>query len=319
MIQHIVIPLDGSVLAEQALTPGLTIARATNANVLLLRAVRQVTPHLLDPSTLDRLRQLKTLEQLVTDAGSYLEAIAKARATEGVNIDTVVIEGDAATAIVDAAAHEVSDLIVMSTHGATGLQRLMYGSVTEKVLRHAPCALLAVRSAEIPTNMLIPLDGSPLSEAILPIAVGVAASFGAQLTLTRVQDPHDAPNRGELEPLRVLDRELFNQLQNDYDRQSWHYLERLISEKLANTGLKASYDIDRGHAAERILAVAIRNECDMIAMSTHGRTGVQRWRYGSVTERVLRSANMPILITRPDDAYFTATEKAAAEPMAVPA
>lgn len=304
MVEKIIIPLDGSVLAEQALAPGLRIAESTGADVLLLRAVPTLKPHafgnLLTPST----PGLRTIEERVALAERYLAFVKNGRALAGVRMDTVAVIGDAATVIVDAAIHEAADLIVMSTHGATGLDRVVFGSVTEKVLRHAPCALLAVRSAEIPENMLIPIDGSALSEAVVPIAITVASAFNAEITVTRIQEAFDTTTMKEIDALSQLDPELYSRLRVDYDRQTWEYLEAFIADKLSDKMLEATYDVDRGYAPERILAVARRNECDMIAMSTHGRTGLQRWRYGSVTERVLRSAQMPMLIVRPDQSLF---------------
>ena len=97
-----------------------------------------------------------------------------------------------------------------------------------------------------------------------------------------------------------MDRELAQHVSVQYEKSVGDYLEKLRIGRLADVGVEVTYDIDRGKPAKRILETAKRNECDLIAMSTHGRTGLRRWRYGSVTERVLRHSNRPMLIVRPN-------------------
>ena len=300
MFERILVPLDGSVLAEQALSPALKIAAHTGAEVLLLRAVSNNNPHILDPLAYEAFRPALTFVERRDQAETYLHGIVKARKQPEFTMDVIIEAGDAATAIVDASTHEPADLIVMSTHGASGLDRWVFGSVTEKVLRHAPCPVLAVRSAEIPQNFLVTLDGSELAEMIINPAVTIAQAFDAKLTLMRVEMPADEPDWLELKALETMDRELAQRVSVQYEKSVGDYLEKLRVGKLAELGVEVTYDIDRGKPAERILAAATRDECDLIAMSTHGRTGLRRWRYGSVTEKVMRNANRPMLIVRPE-------------------
>ena len=300
MFERILIPLDGSVLAEQALTPAIKIAAHTGAELLLLRSVSKTNSHVLDPAAYHNFRPAMTYEDRRDQAQEYLYGIVNARKQPEFAMDVIIEIGDPATAIVDTALHEPADLIVMTTHGASGLDRWMFGSVTEKVLRHAPCPVLALRSADLPKSFLVTLDGSELAETVIDPAVTIAQAFDASITLMRVETPKEAPDWVELKALETMDRELAQHVNVQYEKTVGDYLEKLRVGRLADVGVSVTYDIDRGKPAERILEAATRDECDLIAMSTHGRTGLRRWRYGSVTEKVLRKAKRPMLITRPD-------------------
>lgn len=299
MFERILVPLDGSVLAEQALSPAIKIAEATGAELLLIRAVEMDPVLMLDPIARYNLRPVKSIEELQKEAEQYLGKVKNIRSVPGVEIDFVVERSDPALAILNTAQDEPCDLIVMTTHGLTGIDRWMYGSVTEKVMRHAPCPLLVLRTNDIPSHFLISLDGSEQAEAILPPAVALAQVFGSDVTLIRVETQEEIPSMEQMGDALEVRPGLYNEVKLNYERMVWKYLEKTIQEKFADTELSVSYDIDSGNPADRILATANRDACDLIAMSTHGRTGLSRWRYGSVTEKVLRNANRAMLIVRP--------------------
>ncbi len=206
-------------------------------------------------------------------------------------------------AIVEAAAE--SDLIVMGTHGRTGVSRLVLGSVTERVVATAPCPVLAVkhpdvvvelpwggslqsrrRVAGVPRLLLVPLDGSATSETALGGVAELAKAFNAVVVLITVLTPalgitmraEDAPPMPDA-------------------AEAATYLARKQRE-LAAVGVTARRVIRMGDPATQILAYAEEHGADLIALATHGRSGLRRWLLGSVTEKVLRASDVPVLVFR---------------------
>ena len=184
-------------------------------------------------------------------------------------------------------------LVVISSHGRSGLSRWVYGSVAHKLVHYSPAPVLVIRSREddatpgaterLPFarqklhSLLVPLDGSSLSEAILPLLSSVAAGSEASLTLLRVV------------PFRVP----------ELMQEAEAYLQA-IQERLQAEGLTVSSAVLVGDTAAEIHDYARTHACDLIAMSTHGSTGLQRWLMGSVAERVLHGTEAPLLLYRPD-------------------
>ncbi len=143
------------------------------------------------------------------------------------------------------------------------------------------------------THILIPLDGSHLSEVALPIALEIATRFTSQITLLRVAQPLNLPK------LTSEFTELITTLQTESSQEAITYLQT-CQNTLAQQGYQVNYRVIKGESiTEAILQTADNLAVDLIVMSTHGRGGVQRWVYGSVADKVLRHANIPILLIRP--------------------
>jgi nucleotide-binding universal stress UspA family protein len=208
-------------------------------------------------------------------------------------------------AIVEAAAE--SDLIVMGTHGRTGVSRLVLGSVTERVVATAPCPVLAVKHPDVVVELpwggtlrsgrpiagaprllrlLVPLDGSATSETALDGVAELAQAFNAVVVLVMVLTPalgitmrvEDAPSMPDA-------------------AEAATYLARKQRE-LAAVGVRVQRVIRMGDPATQILACAEEHGADLIALATHGRSGLRRWLLGSVTEKVLRASDVPVLVFR---------------------
>ena len=145
MFKTILVPLDGSTLAEQALAPAGQLARRTGANVILVRAPDMEPAFATAESAYGLIYPDQAVGRANSEARDYLTSIQSGQAARGVAVRTVVGEGDAAVAIVDVASQKQADIIVMSTHGYSGLTRWLMGSVAEKVGRTAPCPVLTVR------------------------------------------------------------------------------------------------------------------------------------------------------------------------------
>jgi nucleotide-binding universal stress UspA family protein len=290
MFKKILVPLDGSQLSQRALEPALALGQQIGAELLLVRV--PVT------DTLSFVVSEAKQRELAQDALAYLETLRQSNEQSQLNIRTQVLDGDAASAIVDTARAEQTDLIIMSTHGYSGPTRWVLGSVTERVLRSAPCPVLAIRAARQPQRVLITLDGSPLAERAIEPGLSIAWSLQAEVTLLRCV-PHMATN-GKLDE---HERGLNRQMQADLLIEAREYL-RVRSDgadrSARSVALKTEVRI--GSPADSILEYVKTYGIDLIVMATHGRTGLKRWVYGSVTAKVLRSVGCSMLVIRPTDA-----------------
>jgi nucleotide-binding universal stress UspA family protein len=285
MFNKILVPLDGSPLSERALPPALALGRQPDTAVLLARVpTGEDAPIMADDCRPDQARR---------DAQVYLDTLRLNHLQPGLNLRTRLMDGDAASAIVDTAAAEGVDLIVMSTHGYSGVTRWLLGSVTEKVLRTAPCPVLAIRISRPIQHLAITLDGSELSERALAPGLELAQRLHAAVTLLR-SVPH-AKIDGTLDE---TEHGLSRRLQQDLIDDAAAYL-TARSARHAQSGLTIKTEVRVGPAADNICEFVEAYGTDLIVMATHGRTGLQRWVYGSVAEKVLRSVNTSLLVCRP--------------------
>ncbi|MDQ2787158.1 MAG: universal stress protein [Chloroflexota bacterium] len=190
MSRHILVPLDGSRLAATAVPYALTLARAADARISLLAVVASPPEHAGLPSAAAQ----EGDERHVTESTAYLESVAVAMRAEGRTVTTVVRHGNPASEILAASEDEGCSLIVISTHGRTGLDRIRIGSVAQHVLRHAIIPTLVVRPGnDAPTEgaaaisgVTVTLDGSALAEESLPVATRIATTLAIPLTLLRI-------------------------------------------------------------------------------------------------------------------------------------
>ena len=174
MFKKILIPLDGTMRAEQALGLVGKIFPENNFELILLEAVENVnSPYPLYGSGVDGYVQIIP-EYKKEQVDEYVETVTQGVRTWLPDVRGFSVKGKPDEAIVNVANQEEVDLIIMVTHGHSGLARLLFGSVTELVIRNAPCPVLAVRDGHLPKHMLISVDGSPFSESILEPAFALA-------------------------------------------------------------------------------------------------------------------------------------------------
>ena len=265
MVQKILTALDGTKASESVLPYLETLLASQDANVTLVR----VTPR----GSMARTRE----------ATAYLTRVAEGLRARGAVVDIHVLSGKPAPTLVDMAVRGNYSLIVMGSHGRSGLPRLLLGSVAEEVLRRSPLPLLIVRpqamTAEKPKlkRIVVPLDGSHRSAAILPHVALLAKATGARLLFTTVVEPHA---REEI-PVEVLAKNLFRDQKN-----------------LLQQGIPTELIIRYGNPADEILSLGDVQNADLVALSTHGRTGLERARFGSVAESILRKGKRPLLLVR---------------------
>ena len=300
MFAKILVPLDGSALAECALTPALTLAQAARGHVILLRAPEASLVYLPETEGHNLPVPEQAWDHPTADCQEYLGNFRYryGRSFPDLKIETRINHGDAAAVIVDTAVDEDVDLIVMSTHGYSGFSRWLLGSVTERVLRHAPCPVLVVRGQRPVANVLITLDGSALSESALEPGMAVARAYGAKVTLLRVETAMELVDVREVAAIDKVEPGLGEQLLQSFFNQTETYLED-VARRYRHAGVLLQIAEAQGLAAQQILHFAESQQIDLIVMATHGRSGLSRWVYGSVTEKVLRHTDSALLIVRP--------------------
>ncbi len=298
MASRILVPLDGSSVAEKALSCAKMLGRELPAELVLFRAVsipQEVQEMLVDQQPDD------LLPQLLAEANNYLIKVAGEMQDAGLKVQHIVDQGRAAEAIVDCAAKANTELIVMATHGYSSAKRWTRGSVAERVLQSANSPVLMVcaykhgSSVDLDPSrcrhILVPLDGSSIAEQVLPPVIAVAKPMGALVTLLRVSIVHT---------LGEFMGDFFMPLEGTLrtaDKIAGRYLDR-VSNRLAEQGVQVSTTVQMGAVAESIVDYAENHQIDLIAMCTHGRTGLGRWILGSVADRVLRAGCIPVLLVR---------------------
>jgi nucleotide-binding universal stress UspA family protein len=289
MFKKILVPLDKSHLAEQALNPAIWLTQKSDGRLTLLNV--QDTPPNFMPDvaelTVNNLHEpLSDFDREYESAREYLNGVryGLGRTHTDLQWETRIEDGDPASQIIDIAEKEAYDLIVMTTHGYSGLTRWMMGSVAEKVLRRAPCPVMVVRKSRPIRKILLPLDGSTLAESSLPLALAAACYFDAKLTFLQVVPALQSGFLG-------------NEGREMATGQAMSYLNRFASENKIE-GVRMKTAVIPGKPGLGILHYAETYETDLIVMTTHGRSGLRRWAYGSVTEKVLRGANCAIMVIR---------------------
>jgi nucleotide-binding universal stress UspA family protein len=302
MSRAILVPLDGSAFGEQALPVALSIARHAGATVRLahVHAVGRspfVCGLALPGDTVDL--QARAAER------AYLDQQAQRIASsQDVWVDVALLDGPVAAALGDHAQTAGVDLIVMSTHGRGALGRVWLGSVAAALVRQAPVPILLVRpqtalaypsQEPVFRHVLVPLDGSPLAEQALEPAITLGTLAQARYTLLQALDPLIAehthpPYAAGMDP-RLL---------ADVKENATAYLER-VAARLRARSLEVQTSLVVGPPALAIRKYAHAYDADLIAMATHGHGGVSRLLLGSVTDAVVHTADVPVLLYRPSD------------------
>jgi nucleotide-binding universal stress UspA family protein len=288
MFRRILVPLDGSPLAERAVPFAQAIAAAGNAQLLLLRVVSAREDHPDDDAIGGQPAE-------PTEAARYLRDLAQRLSPAA---EWEVEEGEAADVILGAIARREIDLVAMSTHGRSGIGRWIYGSVADAVLRHAPVPVLLASAttqmarwrSDRPLRVIVPLDYSALSEAILEPACALADTLKAELILLSVAPLLVTPDPTGGAYL------MYDPERDRAERRA--YIEG-IAAGLREPGRAVAVRDAFGLVDATILDVARAEGADLIALATHGSGGVARLLMGSVATSVVQRASVPLLIERP--------------------
>ena len=195
-LNKILVPLDGSELAELALKPALKMAQAVQAEVILLRSMIPVyTAMPVVAGEYEWAWPEYAREQVRAETRDYLELVRNRYTQANLTVRTLAVEGDAASMILDVADEEHVDLIVMAPHGLSGANKLLLGSVTERVLHQAACPVFVVRSARNIARVLLTLDGSPLAETAVAPGLALAEALDARTTFLSINEPITVSNK----------------------------------------------------------------------------------------------------------------------------
>jgi nucleotide-binding universal stress UspA family protein len=296
MIRTVLVPLDRSSVAEQALPPAIAIARRAQAQLHVLH-VRTLTP----PLAFQYVDWWA--EEVLREESEYLASIARrVREASGVTPVVETREGRVAEVIRRHAVNVGADLIVMTTHGRTGLSRLWLGSVADAVARQDSLPVLMIRPEDqltgldehpLYSHVIIPLDGTSAAEIALEEAARIGSLAHARYTLVRIVAPVMVP--AEAYALAGVAVRPDERATTDGMQQAQEYLDTQVA-RLAGTGLRVESRVHVSDSAARgILTVASEVQADLIAMCTH-RHGAARFVLGSTADKVLRAGTLPLLL-----------------------
>ena len=287
MYEIILVPLDGSKAAEVVL-PYVEEIAANLANEIVLIRVSEHGKHDLHVSY---------LKGIAEEVQLRLKNYAPARDIE---VSSEVLLGEPATQILDSVNKKNISLIAMTSRGSSSQGPWLLGSIASKVLRatskpvllvRAPASKAALQQKKLVSKILIPLDGSKVGETAVPWAETLAHTLGAELVLFQVV----------MTPQTLALYEAYTSLISlDPDKEIASAMAYLKGgeRSLGGKGLKASRAVAFGAPADAIIDYAKENDVDLIAISTHGRSGIGRWVFGSVTDKVLHTGDTAVLVVR---------------------
>ncbi len=311
-MKSILVPLDGSPLAEQILPYAGALAPLLQAQLHLLEVVPEPAHELVASANLtamygtadsierEHMRQRAELEEAFARAETYLAAQTSQLMEQDLAVQTDIQAGLPANVIVELARNPRTRLIAMATHGRGGLQRWALGSVADRVAQASPAPVLLVRATMHTSpadfrlrHILVPLDGSELARQALPLACDLAHAAHARITLIQAVSPKIEGYPSLLAQPQPSYRAILSALHAAAERELEH-----AAAAIRQPDLPVTTVVVTGHAAEAIVDEATRRGASMIVMATHGYGGLRRWALGSVADQVLHATHLPLLLVR---------------------
>lgn len=282
MFERLVVALDGSQLAEQSLPYAVEIANGFASEILLVTVCQSketdFTP---------------TYKAYLDRRAEQLEG----KLTGGAGIKKVVLVGRPAQEIAAYALKNSVDLIIMTSRGRSGAASWLLGSTANELIHSVKIPLLVVKAPGSPSvtvklkRLLVPLDGSERGEAVLPYATELGEKLSLEIVLLRVVAPGTHVHTlGGLDFVYFKDRDI-----KDMKADAQEYLNKL-SVRLRQKVQIVSPEVKVGEPDSEIMKYAEKHDCDLIAMSSHGHSGVERWTYGSVTYKIIYQSTKPVLL-----------------------
>lgn len=310
----ILVPLDGSVFAEQVLPHVERLAPLLNARVQILHIISDkmytqiYQDHIAnDIGTMiygigEPFHHSVDLEQQVWEAqhkyaDNYLQSVAYRLQNAGLIVDTDIRTGAIAKRIIDVANELGATMIAMATHDRQGIRRWTVGSVADEIVHAAMCPVFLVRGDPerkldmLPIRrILVPLDGSLLATAALPIAIDLAIASRAEMILFQAISSHRQVSHERY----VVPIGLTTPQRHEVARELC-----ALADQLRHTALRVTPTVSVGWPATEIVHEAVYRDVDVIVMATHGHSGLRRWVMGSNADRVLHESKTPIILVRP--------------------
>ena len=310
MFQRILVPLDGSDRAEQAIPIATRLAHASGGVIILMQVVPVPADFLARKKFPEEVYDESVIEEVNALPMNYLARVSKTAELVGVQTEIRVEYGEVAPSILAAIGPLQVDLVVMCSHGYSGFKRRAPGSITYKIIPYSPVPVLVKRDGG-PTlqtkalSVLVALDGSHLAESVLvpvvQLATALAPSMRVTLHLLRVVDVQVGYGYG-----RFAANALADQYREEAKHEAQAYLsavaQRLIEREdtvpdfIVTTSIAVNPDVAEALVQLTEEELYAGGRFDLLAMATHGRGGRQRWMPGSVTERVLHHSKLPVLI-----------------------
>jgi nucleotide-binding universal stress UspA family protein len=302
MFKRVLIPIDSSVYSEQAARLALSFVKRVNAEALVMHIAYRQVLHGMESEALEKMAYTNYGREL-------LEPWTKIGAKRGVQLETKLVEAEGlgiAEAIIRTAASEGCDLIAMGTQGREGLDRLLLGSVAERVVRLANVPVMLVRQSVTALTdagfkrILVPVDGSQASTKALWMADEIAVKLGAELEFLNVI-PDMPPPLADPIGMGGLAYDYSGTLEAIED-EAERVVETAKAKATAPNVKASSVRADGQRIADVIVQAARLGQADLIVMGTHGRGGFDRFLLGSVAEGVAHHASVPVLLVRSPDA-----------------
>ena len=296
-LRSILVPLDGSSVAEQALPVAIAIAERARCKIKLVLVHQPLLG--IEPGPAYTKMEL-AMEKANRD---YLRSVvARYRERLGRTLTSAVLEGPVAATLARYGRELSADLMVMTTHGRGGIRRAWLGSVVDQMIRTSEVPILVVRAHDhdqMPSvnlgEILVPLDGSPLAEAVLEPVAALARLWDAEISLIQVVSPVILTS----DPLLPFPNGYSDQIMRMRREAAQDYI-RDVAERLREAGVKASgVAVMGGAVAETLLDLARPERVGLLATATHGRGSVRRLVLGSVADKLVRAAEVPVLVVRP--------------------
>jgi len=293
MFNRILIPLDGSKLARQVFPHAVELARAFGSEVVLIGVCE---PEESEYGQACRLYIGSEAEQFKKDVGEDSK----------VSVKTEVLVGKSAEAILDYAGKNDIDLLIMASHGRSGIMPWSLGSTVTKVLHRVDIPLVIARAKETPTEsdkvglfskILIPLDGSDTSLVVLSLVAELTQKITSEVTLFQaISSGKHVHTIGGLDYVRFADFDV-----NSMKESARKYLDRL-AEKFAGTRAKVKTEVRVGDVAHEIIKYATEGSYSLITILSHGHSGIERFVHGSVSYKILQASEKSVLIVPPSGA-----------------
>jgi nucleotide-binding universal stress UspA family protein len=302
MFKRVLIPIDSSTYSHQAAHLALGFVKRVGADALVIHVTYRQMMHGMESEALEKMVYVKYGREL-------LEPWTEIGKKRGVNLETQLVEAEGlgiAEAIIRTATSEHCDLIAMGTQGREGFERLLLGSVAERVVRLSSVPVLLVRQSVTTATLeagfkriLVPVDGSDASGKVLWTANEIAVKLGAELEFLHIIPDMPPPiadpvGMGGL----VYDYSASSEaLEQEADRVIGEAKAKITAQTVHTSKLRA----DGQRIADVIVRAARAKQADLIVMGTHGRGGFNRLLLGSVAEGVAHHASVPVLLVRSAD------------------
>jgi nucleotide-binding universal stress UspA family protein len=295
-------------MAEQVLAWVQILAKGLGSAVELLRVVEPVPQELSDVAHGVYTHQIE--DNVVSNAQDYLKDLSDALSNNGISVTTTVQVRNPADCIASEAAREPDTLVAMTTHGRSGIGRWFLGSVTDKVLHTTTNPLLMVRAydQEHPPEavkfetIIVPLDGSVLAEQVLPHAESLANALRLKILLVQavpsLGEYHQYLEHYPMDSSATVYSAMYEEFAREADAKAMEYLHGVKEQLTRRRVFSVEEKLLRGHAADSITELAQEIPHSLVAMTTHGRSGIGRWLLGSVTDRVVRQSRDLVLVVR---------------------